>query len=276
VSPLERLSVLRTIDALPRGRPVRLLPVTQGGRVDIHSPAMAEPAHLVVVQAANREIGTRQPLAEIAAAQPDATLLVDATAVRCTADLPGHWDALVLEPATWGGPSGIAILACRSSTTWTTTAPASPGDRFPGRIPIALAAAAAMTIPDSAAHQEEEGRIAALADWFVRQIRHTVPKVQVLGSREHRLGHLVSLSMLYVNAEQLVDDLGRRGFSVASGSACTSDTLRPSHVLTAIAALTHGNLRVSLPPGCPAHEVAQLAQAVAELVASQRLAAGVQ
>ena len=75
VSPLERLSVLRTIDRLAPGRAVRQLPITPDGRVDIHSPALAEPAQLIVVQAANREIGTRQPLPEIAAAQSGAALL---------------------------------------------------------------------------------------------------------------------------------------------------------------------------------------------------------
>ena len=61
-----------------------------------------------------------------------------------------------------------------------------------------------------------------------------------------RLPHLVAFSCLYVDGEALVTELDRRGFAVASGSACTASTLEPSHVLAAMGALTHGNVRVSL------------------------------
>ena len=73
-----------------------------------------------------------------------------------------------------------------------------------------------------------------------------MPDVEVVGDPVDRLPHLVTFSCLYVDGEALVTELDRRGFGVASGSACTASTLEPSHVLAAMGALTHGNVRVSL------------------------------
>jgi cysteine desulfurase len=70
--------------------------------------------------------------------------------------------------------------------------------------------------------------------------------VDVVGDPVDRLPHLVTFSCLYVDGESLVTELDRLGFSVASGSACTASTLTPSHVLAAMGALTHGNVRLSL------------------------------
>ena len=276
VSPLERVALLRAADAqAAAGAAVITLPVDASGRIDPDLPQLRRPARLVAVQAANREIGTLQPIDAIAAAVSGmAPLVVDASAVRCAADLPRRWDAIVLEPASWGGPAGIAVLACRTGVSWTPSPPALAQERFPGRLSIPDAAAAAMTVPDSPEHAAEELRIRALAEWLSATILRSVPHVQVHGFPGHRLGHILSMSILYISAEQLVDDLARDGFSVHSGSACTSDTRRPSHVLTAIGALTHGNLRISLPPGCSVADVRALAAALPVRVQQQRREAG--
>lgn len=269
-SPVERRSLWQVLDDL--SVPVIELPVDRTGSVETAHPAWQQPAALAVVQAANREIGTVQPTPPVGAGTP---LLVDASAVRRLGDLPDRWDAIVLEPAIWGGPSGIAVLACRTGVPWRPTAPATLSERFPGRVAIPLVAAAAMSLPTTAVSQAQEDRARMLTDRLAQRITETVPWVSRLGSTQHRLDYLLSLSMLYVQADQLVDDLARRGFAVHSGSACTADTKRPSHVLTAIGALTHGNLRISLPPGCPEDEVDALAEAVRELVEDQRREAGV-
>ena len=73
-----------------------------------------------------------------------------------------------------------------------------------------------------------------------------IPDVDVVGDPVDRLPHLVTFSCLYVDGEALVTELDRHGFGVASGSACTASTLTPSHVLAAMGALTHGNVRLSL------------------------------
>ena len=73
-----------------------------------------------------------------------------------------------------------------------------------------------------------------------------MPDVDVVGDPDDRLPHVVTFSCLYVEGEALVRELDRRGFGVSSGSACSASTLTPSHVLEAMGALTHGNIRVSL------------------------------
>jgi len=273
---VERLSILRSFDNQEAERSVVTLPVSPLGRIDVGASALGHSARLIAIQAANRETGIRQPIPEIAAARPEGSpLLVDATAIRCHADLPTVWDCIVLDPTMWGGPSGVAIVACRSRIPWRSIPPSTAVDRFSGRVPVPLVAATAMTLPDSAAHADESIRIGALARWFADTVSSAVGHVQVLGA-PGGLAHILSLSFLYVNAEQLVDDLARQGFALHSGSACTSDTRRPSHVLTALGALTHGNLRVSLPPGCPFDEVEELAAKLSALVHQQRVEAGVQ
>jgi cysteine desulfurase len=76
-----------------------------------------------------------------------------------------------------------------------------------------------------------------------------------VGGEDHRLPHLVAFSCPAVNAEALVLDLDEAGFAVSSGSACTSDTVTPSHVLVAMGAADRGNVRVSLPFGTRAEDV---------------------
>jgi cysteine desulfurase len=230
---------------------------------------------VVALQHANREIGTVRG-GDGPALPAGAPLLVDATLARSAADLPPRWDALVLDPRMWGAPGGAAVLAVRSPVAWESWWGAGPAERLPGGVPPALAAAAAMTFPpDCAQVRAEDQRLRALADGLRAALHDRVGLVQLHGDPDHGLSWLVSASLLYVSADELVDGLAADGFAVHSGSACTSDTRRPSHVLTAIGALTSGNLRISLPPGAAAQDVADLAVQVERLVRQQRREAGV-
>jgi cysteine desulfurase len=91
-----------------------------------------------------------------------------------------------------------------------------------------------------------------------------------VGDPDDRLPHLVTFSVLYVNGERLVVELDRRGFGVASGSACTASTLEPSHVLAAMGALTHGNVRVSLSRETSEADVDAFCAALPDVVAGLR------
>ncbi len=101
-----------------------------------------------------------------------------------------------------------------------------------------------------------------------------VPDVVVLGDPDDRLPHVVTFSCLYVEGEALLADLDREGFAVSSGSSCVSDALEPSHVLAAMGALTHGNVRVSLPPGCPESDVDRFLDVLPRVVAAVRAQLG--
>jgi cysteine desulfurase len=97
-----------------------------------------------------------------------------------------------------------------------------------------------------------------------------VPDAVVHGDPEARLPHIVTFSCLYVDGEALVTELDRAGFSVSSGSACVADTRQPSHVLAAMGALTHGNVRVSLPRDVRPASVSEFLEALPPIVAKVR------
>ncbi|HZA72703.1 MAG TPA: aminotransferase class V-fold PLP-dependent enzyme, partial [Propionibacteriaceae bacterium] len=90
-----------------------------------------------------------------------------------------------------------------------------------------------------------------------------------------RLPHVVTFSCLYVDGETLLTELDRRGFAVSSGSACTSSTLQPSHVLAAMGALTHGNVRIGLTRTTTDDEVEAFLAALPPIVARLRDEVGV-
>ena len=99
-----------------------------------------------------------------------------------------------------------------------------------------------------------------------------------MGDPVDRLPHVVTFSALYADGEALVREFDRRGFGVGSGSACTASTLEPSHVLAAMGALTHGNVRVTIPLAAVAPDRAAQVDAfcsvIAEVVASVRAELG--
>lgn len=121
----------------------------------------------------------------------------------------------------------------------------------------------------------EAARLRVLVDRIRRRVVRLVPDVEVVGAPERRLPHLVTFSCLYVDGETLLHELDRAGFSVSSGSSCTSSTLTPSHVLRAMGVLSEGNVRVSLPPGTPAEEVNAFLEVLPRAVADVRERLGV-
>jgi cysteine desulfurase len=223
------------------------------GRVstdDLESTLRREPAGVVAVQVANPEVGTVQPVEEVAALgrRFDVPLFTDAAAAVGRIPLPQGWSAAAASAHKWGGPAGVGLLLVRKGAHW--RAPFPTDDRTDARVagfenvPAALAAAAAL----QAVLADREAQAARHRE-LVQRIRARlalVPDVDVVGDPVHRLPHVVTFSCLYVDGESLVTELDRRGFAVASGSACTASSLEPSHVLAAMGALTHGNVRVSL------------------------------
>jgi cysteine desulfurase len=230
------------------------IPVDRVGRVlpDVVATALLaapSPVAAVAVQAANHEVGTVQPVAEIAASIGDVPLFVDACASMGRIPLPDGWSVAAGSAHKWGGPAGVGVMLVRKGTRWRNPYPAD--DRIDERtsgfedVPGALAAAAALQAV--VAERDEVGpRQHALIDRIRTVVAREIPDVEVVGDPSGRLPHLVTFSCLYVDGEVLVHELDRLGFAVASGSACTASTLVPSHVLEAMGVLTHGNLRISL------------------------------
>lgn len=242
------------------------------GRVLVDQAAStAEGAAVLAVQSANHEVGTLQPIAELGSRVGETPLFMDACASMGRLPLPQGWAAAAGSAHKWGGPAGVGVLLVRKGVRW--MSPFPHDDRVDQRtsgfenVPSALAAAAALQAV-VAEREERNVRHVGLID-RIRAAVTSIPDTDVVGDPLDRLPHLVTFSFLYVDGEALVHALERRGFGVASGSACTASTLEPSHVLAAMGALTHGNVRLSLTRDSTVSDVeaflAELPSAVAEI-----------
>lgn len=230
---------------------------------------------LACVQSANHEVGTLQPVGEAAAVCRAAgvPLLVDAAQSLAWGPAEEGWSLLAGSAHKWGGPPGVGLLAVRKGTRF---APAHPADeresgRSPGfpNLPAVVAAAASLRAVRAGA-ADEAARLSALVDLIRTRVPRLVPDTEVVGHATARLPHLVTFSCLYVDGEALLGGLDRAGFSVSSGSSCTSSTLTPSHVLKAMGVLSEGNIRVSLPPGTSRAEVERFLDVLPSVVAEVR------
>lgn len=219
------------------------------GSVDdeLAQAAAGEGVAVCALQSANHEVGTLQPVERLRLPE-GVPLFVDACASMGRLPLPTGWAALAGSAHKWGGPAGVGVLLVRRGARWENPFPED--DRVDHRsagfenVPAALAAAAALQAV--VAEREEVNARQHTMIARIREVAAALPDTEVVGHPDLRLPHLVTFSCLYVNGEALVTALDREGFGVASGSACTASTLEPSHVLAAMGALTHGNVRVSL------------------------------
>jgi cysteine desulfurase len=230
-------------------------------------------AEVIALQHANHEVGTVQP---VSAAAERATVFMDACASMGRLPLPGGWSVAAGSAHKWGGPAGVGVLLVRKGAPWRNPYPADDrvDERVAGfeNVPAALGAAAALQAV-VAERDEVNARQHALVD-RIRAAVTRIPDAEVVGDPVDRLPHLVTFSFLYVDGEAIVDALNRHGHSVASGSACTASTLEPSHVLAAMGALTHGNVRVSLSRDTTEDEVDRFCEVLPDVVARIRREAG--
>ncbi|MFF4485628.1 cysteine desulfurase/sulfurtransferase TusA family protein [Streptomyces sp. NPDC001544] len=278
VSSVEHSSVLHSAEAFEAdGGSVTRVPVGRTGAVtpESYATALRPDTALACLQSANHEVGTLQPVAEVAEVCRAAgvPLLVDAAQSLGWGRVGGDWSLLTASAHKWGGPSGVGLLVVRKGVRF---APRSPVDeRESGRaagfenIPAIVAAAASLRAVRAEADREAV-RLRELTRRIRERVAHSVPDVEVVGDPERRLPGIVTFSCLYVDGETLLHELDRSGFSVSSGSSCTSSTLTPSHVLKAMGVLSEGNVRVSLPPGTPGEDVERFLSVLPDLVAGVR------
>jgi len=280
VSAVERAAVLHAAEfaaARHQGRRV-VVPVDRLGRVDTDAfvEALARPGvALAALQHANGEVGTLQPVdaAHAAARQAGVPLLVDAGASLGHVDVGPDWDLLAADPADWGGPAGVGVLITRAGVRRSPDWPQDDDRWFPGGVSVPAALAAAVALEEaSAARDDVAQRLRPLVGRIRDEVAASVPDVVVVGDPDARLPHVLTFSCLYADGESLVGELDRRGFAVGSGSACTSSSLEPSHVLAAMRTLTQGNVRLALPPGTSDDDVTQFLAAVPPSVAAVRAA----
>ncbi|MEV7180749.1 aminotransferase class V-fold PLP-dependent enzyme [Kitasatospora sp. NPDC093679] len=281
-SAVEHSSVLHTAELHEaQGGEVGVVPVDRHGRVKATQFAarLTDATALAVLQSANHEVGTVQPVEEVAdlCGNVGIPLLVDAAQSAGRLPVPHGWSLLTASAHKWGGPAGVGVLAVRKGVRYASPLPSDERERgrVPGYVNVpAIVAAAASLRAVRAEAEQENARLHALVERIRTRVPALVPEVEVVGDPVRRLPHVVTFSCLYVDGEVLLGELDKAGFAVSSGSSCTSSTLTPSHVLAAMGVLTEGNVRVSLPYGTAEEDVDRFLAALPELVAAVRAPLG--
>jgi cysteine desulfurase len=243
---------------------------------------LAEGTALAALQIGNHEVGTLQPYVEAVAAgaQAGVPVVLDATAALGRVDLSGldSWSVLTGWAGAFGGPASVGLLVIRNRARWRAPYPTDDyqGGRWPGVPDVPAIHAAAVALKRWRRSGVGVGeRQHELVDRLRNGIASTVPDVDIAGDPVHRLPHLLTFSALYIDGETLTLELDRAGFAVASGSACSASSEHPSHVLAAMGALTHGNVRIGLTWNTRADEVGAFLAALPPIVAQLRAQVGV-
>jgi cysteine desulfurase len=281
-SAVEHSAVLHALDFAEADQ--TLVPVTREGRTEASTfiAALRPDTALACLQTANHEVGTLQPVPEVAAACRAAGVPLLSDAAQSVGRLPVDVSALGVSVLTasahkWGGPPGVGVLVVRKGTRWRSPVPYDEREsrRVPGfeNVPAIVAAVAALEAV-TADRDARAARDRALIDRLRAELPMLVPDVEIVGDPVERLPHLLTFSCLYVNGEALLGALDAEGFAVSSGSSCTASTLAPSHVLEAMGVLTHGNIRVSLSRTSTEQDVDRLLAVLPGVVARLREDAG--
>jgi cysteine desulfurase len=233
------------------------------------------------IQVANHEVGTLQLYAEAAeiCQRTEVPVVLDATAALGRIDLSNAagWSVLTGSAGAFGGPASVGILVIKKNARWRAPYPTDDyqAGRWPGvpDVPAIYAAAVALDC------WLREGRTVRerqhdMVDQLRAGIAHQVPDVDVAGDPVRRVPHLLTFSALYVDGETLTLELDKAGFAVASGSACSASSEHPSHVLAAMGALTHGNVRIGLTWETTPAEIDQFLTVLPPIVSEIRATVG--
>ncbi|MCC7416934.1 MAG: cysteine desulfurase [Acidobacteria bacterium] len=283
-SAIEHEAVLNTLRALARrGWAVTLLPVDQSGIVDPARlrDAITSETSLVSVMHANNEIGTIQPIAELAAIAREHGALMHTDAVQSGGKLPLDAralgvDLLSLSAHKFNGPKGAGALFVRRGTRMLPILTGGKHERNRRAGTENVPAIAGMGVAAAEARGKlaaESVRLAALRDRLETGVLAAVPGTAVNGDPARRVPNTTNISFDRVEAESLLIALDLEGIAVSTGSACSSGTLEPSHVLRAMGLPPHrtqNSLRFSLGLFSTAAEVDRLLEVLPGLVEKLR------
>jgi len=282
-SAIEHHAVLHSCEALAKlGYEITYLPVDEYGLVD---PAQVESAIrtdtiLVTIMMANNEIGTVEPIEEIAKICKDKKVLFHTDAVQAAGALPIDVKALGVDMLSLSGhklhaPKGIGILYIRKGVAITNFMDGGAQERAKRagteNLPYIIGFAKALELSLSEM-QANIPRIEKIRDELIDAVLDTIPHVRLNGHPVKRLPGNANLSFEFIEGESLLLLLDFMGFACSSGSACTSGSLDPSHVLLAIGLpheIAHGSLRVSIGKFNTEEEVMSIVPSLQEIV--QRL-----
>lgn len=259
-SRIEHHAILHTCDYLEkRGYEVTYLDVDANGLVDPADveKAIREDTILVSIMYANNEIGSIQPIREIGEITSRHGVLFHTDAVQAFCQVPinvdeCHIDMLSASGHKLNGPKGIGFLYIRKGVKIRSFIHGGAQERkrragtenVPGIVGLGKAVELASGSMDERAEKERE-----LRDYLIRRIEEEIPYSRLNGDREKRLPNNVNFSFRFIEGESMLIMLDMKGICASSGSACTSGSLDPSHVLLAIGLpheIAHGSLRMTL------------------------------
>ena len=279
----EHHAVLHTLKKLEKeGFEIKLLPVGAIGTITAQQvkSALRADTCLVTVMYANNEIGSILPIAEIGEVCREAGVLFHTDAVQAAGHVPidvqaQHIDMLSLSAHKFHGPKGIGVLYARQGVPLTSLIEGGAQERGKRagteNLPAIMGMAAALE--NACAHIDENARkVSALRDRLIAGLSK-IPHSALNGDPENRLPGNVSFCFEGIEGESLLLLLDAKGICASSGSACTSGSLDPSHVLLAIGRpheVAHGSLRLSLCEWNTDEDVDRILAAVPEVVAYLR------
>ena len=279
----EHHAVLHTLQKLEReGFSVTLLDVHEDGlvRPEELESAIREDTCLVTVMFANNEIGTVQPIRELGAICRKHGVLFHTDAVQATGHLPidvaaDNIDMLSASAHKFHGPKGIGFLYAKKGIRLTNLIEGGAQERGKraGTENVPAVAGMAAALRESAAKmQENAAHMSAMRDRIIEGILE-IPHSALNGNAEKRLPGNANFCFEGIEGESLLLHLDDRGISASSGSACTSGSLDPSHVLLAIGRVhdvAHGSLRLSIGDDITSEEAEYIIRNVTEVVAYLR------
>lgn len=284
----EHHAVLDTVEWLEHeGIEVTTVPVNSDGLVDPAAVAAAvRPTTIVVsVMAVNNEVGTIQPMAEIAAAVRAANrrTLIHTDAVQALPNIPVDVHAWGVDLAAFaahklGGPKGVGALFVRSSVPLEAVTHGGGQERGLRSGTLNVAGIAGFGVAAEMAAKEvheKHDRLLSLRDRLLEGIEKTIPDVVVNGSLDRRIAGNINVSIPGTEGETLLLLLDQAGIACSSGSACQSGAIDPSHVLTALGVprkLAIGSLRFSLGRDSSDADVDAVLEVLPAIVAQARKA----
>lgn len=283
-SAIEHHAVYDTCKALQKqGFEVTFVPVSKEGLVDPDDVirALTDRTILVSIMHANNEVGTIQPIAAIGRLLKERGVLFHTDAVQTVGAIPVNVaelsvDLLSMAAHKFYGPKGVGALYVRKGVKLEPLiyGGSQERNRRAGTENIAgvVGMAKALTLAN-AELEENQKRITALRDYLIDSVLNRFDHVRLNGDRYKRLPGNANFSFEYIEGESLLLNLDLKGIAASSGSACTSGSLEPSHVLLAMGIcheIAHGSLRLSLGKSTTKEEIDYLLEVLPEIVAKLR------
>jgi cysteine desulfurase len=234
---------------------------------------------LAVLQFANHEVGTQQPLNPIykKCQELNIPLFVDATMTAGLVNLGSDWDVLLLKPATWGAPIGIDILVVKRNVRFKSILldDGRENHKFSNNVSIPHAVAIGASLEEITLNRSEIAKSLGTLINDLRQLLSSNLDITLLGDPVARVPHVLAAVIKNIDGEALVSGLSKRGFAISSGSSCTPDQVKPSHVLAAMGFEGQINIRISLPFNANDADILDFVKALNETMKELKESAGI-